>query len=666
VADLDTALATRDLFRSPILTSIERAPLDAIYGLLLPSAHDPLAMVTSTQMALEQLLDVANLPVPMGSTGTDTLSGTRARVLDYQGQTIATLLADPGFQDGVAAVAVVNLAPTLLPLTFKELKDRWVDARLQELGYAAFGHYAGSHLWVTDKARNAVGAALATKIKVTVENVLRTRARPDLITSMQSQVGNLVSLLESVMPQGYTDPDRYFVQDGAIALDTNPLLGLPALFVSGFTAPTARARREAVKGSVGVPADASLRAKRRAYALGRNRHNFLSQQVGDLQNHRNAATNPVLQSVLDGLLATTAPVLSAVQSAADALQGFLGLQDQSGEAPTPPVDPSATDVLSGVFGSLFPAPDTVGATETLANIDEPAPVQLALLTNPGPVTHVTPASTSPSGPNITNLFDSDFQDFRRTGITMPLRALNADGNNRDQLSYIYLTDASGNPSGNFKFATSGSFSPGQYNHFMLEGYNEVHADKYQLTDTLSEGWAVFAFGKQPEVWSINGHLLNDMANDQLTRFRDLWDNNLRITVLANRNQRMAIAIPSAGLIIQGYGLVFQPVVSASQDETVVPFVMQILVSSWVNIPLISFLRPQDKVLASTLTRASGGALSAKQSSLSTPRTAFSPSRAVASIVSAAAGKLDEANILSSPLLREGRLDNPITLFEGLA
>ena len=465
------------------------------------------------------------------------------------------------------------------------------------------------------------------------------------MTSVQQQLDNFVEVVKQALGG---DPDafeRMWVEPREL-----PNQGLLELLLPGITSADARSKRQAIKNKIGVPADRSLRAKKRAYAIRSNRSKFLGRMASDLARHTATTSNPVLKQDLQKATAIVQgaadAVASAVQNVATGLTGQVGNLLALSFNNTPPDDVGRLTEAVADAGLSQPdskevmitsEPKTVVAASTAGTTATP---EVNVVLNYASAEPFTPATSM----NITALFDRDFQDVRRTGIVMPLHALRQRiGENAGSLlSYIYLTDQDRNVirpvqkkivdgketdvmvkaklngkdvqvparSPMFTFSGSGSFGPDYYNHFMLTSLQESHMEKYQVADTLAEGWLAHAFGKAPQVWNLTGLLVNDVFSDQLTRFRELFDKNLRISVLAKTGRKMAVVVPAAGIVIYGYGLNLQINTDAQQNEALSTFSMPVLVAGWTNLPLINYVQqePTLKALPQEITTEGGGVI----------------------------------------------------------
>jgi hypothetical protein len=122
-----------------------------------------------------------------------------------------------------------------------------------------------------------------------------------------------------------------------------------------------------------------------------------------------------------------------------------------------------------------------------------------------------------------------------------------------------------------------------YNQFFIKQIQEAYNEKFQLTDTLSTGQALFSFGEKPEIWSIQGQLINDNVNNWLMKFREAWHSKLRISKLVESSSFLRITIPEIRLVVDCYPVGLT--INHSDETSVLPsFGMQFYVKSVQSMP----------------------------------------------------------------------------------
>lgn len=662
VEDLAVTLAYLDLFRTQILPNEKRQLLDKMVAAIVP---DLLAdrysdtMLSAARMAADQASYVSDAPVSFKGTPS-TPSATRDGLPPFEFQPDAFLLAQDAFQRAVAVAVAVDFQQGYAGKTFAELKDIYVDAKLREDGFTALATYAsGAGIPATSRKQElalaAVGKMFASKNQDAVEGALRQRNRADLVLSFNNQLTNQKAIVATLLPVGFINPDRMYVKDDPMPIADSPLFYIPFTTLGRIKNASARERRDAIKGMISVPADRTLRAKRRSYALRKNHANHCGQSAEDAARHLEVATDPGIIDALGAAVARFTNCNLAEGALADELGEELDLQDSERPEVYPPVDPNN----QGAFSASY------------ASIDTPPAAQMQLVVKSTPAIPFAATATQATAAdaaggdsiivpsvrdgNITNLFDNDIQDFRHTGIILPLDFLDQDPgkNNRERLASIFMVDRNGTPVGGFSMKAAGRPRANVYNHFILQKWDETHVEKVQLQDTLGDGFVLNTFGSQPEVWSMSGVLLNDVLSDQVTRFRDLWESDLRASKLAKNGYKMVINVPAAGIIVMGYGINLQISVSSESNEALVPFAMQFVVARWYPLPLINFIDSQKMAIARKITEMSGGRVfsrlrtgtSTEAPTLQTPRQS--------NVIDGAKAKAAEAvSSLLNPGLRE--------------
>lgn len=621
-----------DYLRASVIPATRQAQIDPVYtSLVAPgdpgSARDVVfAAVNQAVTLLGGAIDVdlPDLPPFLGgaiaaSVVLDGLSDVRTTAAIAKG----TLQQLDLYQQALAFACAADFAGAFEGKTLSALKDAYVDASLTTQGYADWLAFIGTS---TDPAGQAgrsgvraqalAGQAVAQKYMDAVTTALATRNRSDLSASITSQLANLVALVKSdVLPDPYPNPMRFFIQPATVAVKSDFVAQLLTLtFIPGFTlgrlkdATTnadPRPRRDALKGMIGVPADSSLAAKRRQYALARNQVNYLNQVGTDLQRHIDTATDPGLKAGMQGFMSG---ITDQIAGAADQAQSIvadvgdeLALTFQELDVAVDPGDAQAVALAAEPLESY--------ESEGLLPLTQVAPSEAAAAINAATTVetqNTAPAVTSPEERLIiTNLFTNDFNDFRKTGIVVGLDSFEADvtdPSNRNELASMYLTDLEDNIVLGFDLrgSNAGTFTGERYNQFMLMAVQESYADKFQIQDTLGDGFLMSTFGERPEVWSISGALINDVYSDQVSKFRELWQNFIRATKLAKGKRKLAIDVPAAGMLVMCYPVNLTMTTDAQQNEKIVPFAMQIVVSRTYRKPLINLATDDEKKIAQAL------------------------------------------------------------------
>lgn len=372
-----------------------------------------------------------------------------------------------------------------------------------------------------------------------------------------------------------------------------------------------------VVDGVSVPKDLSRAANQQRYGFAKNRSMYDAGTMADLARHGSVTTNPKVKGAMDQAAATAQAKAEASGAAAASAESDVKGQGGTPAAPANTVDPNNQNVLMKALGALFrpsgmPNIEVSGGVVETPLIQGVAGVGDKLRTS---ITRVTAEPTT-SALNITNMFDVDFNDFRRTGIVKALynlQGVDGNTNNRDNLASIMVVDQTLQPDEKGSIVQPMEPIPGygivkSYNNFMLTGVRESYAEKAQIIETLGEGVAGFFFGMKAEVWSITGVLINDLYSDQVHRFRKLYKNVLRGSVLAKNRQKAAISVPASGLLIRGYPIALD-LPHESANEELVQFTMQIWVTEVNTTPLISLVKSdEERTFVATMTVLDGGAV----------------------------------------------------------
>lgn len=546
----------------------------------------------------------------VSSPVTETTTPAALSALDISQAPTAT--SNTSYQDMVAVVAVAQYDSVFKVLPVQNLKDIYVDYKLQELGYtAAIANRPITDLAIiyslTDTLRNA------QQVKTSVLAALTSITRTDISTLVDTQLASLIPTIQSTILTGMypVDKNAYFVVGGPGVDFSSALAGFPSTFIASLGSTSSVERRKAFQVFIAVPAEPSLRVTRRTYARLVTQQTGLQASLTDLQQHRAQTTDPALQTSLDGAITDTQ---TSFQNDADASTIIAAkLTVITGSVPSAVGTPvSGTDqvaVQNNVNAS-------VGGSDGASAGDFAGPVQTvplatsstAALPTPTPITDVTPFPIPVSGVIVTNLFSGDIHDFRVTGVTIPYYTLNSKNNNATNFATLSLAefDLTGKGSTVMSLAYYGTVPSINgycvYNQFKMTGLQETHTEKFQIVDTLADTFMTFAYGRRPEVWSMSGTLINDIASDQLGKFRELYDKYLRIGALANLKKKMVLTVPALGLEIFGYAVAFVPQSSSEGVQTVVPFNLQFVVTNVSRLPQITKLNDTASVPISALVK----------------------------------------------------------------
>lgn len=630
-----------DYLRDVVLPQERTQGMDKVFSLLTESKDiaDLQGVLTSSVRQALRLTNVSSFDFPAEAPLSGGAVQMDALLADIEGVALTmnltegylSVLKNHAYAAGLAYACAIDFKPIFDEKLLKDMKDYYVESELLTRGYTDWLAYIGNSANPTGaiarkqlRARALAGQAIARKYTDAVSAALQARGRGALESSIRVQIDNLLQLVKtSILPAGYANPNRFFVEPGKVDLRDDfiaQLLGLP--FIPGFTLGQIREaetnddpkpRRDAIKGMIGVPADRSVRGRRRSHALHKNRQKFLQRMGDDLQRHIDTATNPGLKTRMEGffndMLGWKDTAANAAQEViadiAEPLQAtFIELQNlidpNNGQQVAVEAEKLEEFESEGLLPSVTVAPsvaDAAAKTVTLTTQD------------------TTPAKPAAADRLIiTNLFTNDFNDFRKTGIAVGIDVFDADvtnPSNRTRLASLYLTDLEDNivTGFNLRGSKAGTFSGERYNQFMLTTVQESYAEKFQVQDTLGEGFVASTFGERPEVWSIAGVLINDVYSDQASKFRELWHNFIRATKLAKGKRKLAIDVPAAGLLIVGFPVNLTMTTDAGQNEKVVPFSMQILISRTYRKPLINLASgAEQKIPAGMSNVPAGGSL----------------------------------------------------------
>jgi hypothetical protein len=540
-----------------------------------------------------------------GATGTPGTLTVKALADALNGMYVAgTPMAQViQYQNALAAACVVDVIDALKTKTVQDLKDLYIDFYLQQLGWTSDAAFvddpffpATSDIKASVKAQALGKADFAARMVTAISKIFVDRGRNDIAGVLTSQLNNLVPLVRDALPVNYgTFKDRYFVRDGGQADFTTSFAGFLAFFVKGLASDQAKARRQAFQGLIGVPPEPSLRQRKRSYSRARNKGRMLRTHRGDLQNHASQTNDPNLLQVLGNKIADLGNQILDADAITNSIAGFLL---PMGELPPP------------LFGSGVSPDDQQAVVDQMANENaEDAPPGNASLSNASipqaPITSTVSASvprTTPTfdtlrepalqGVTVTNLFDKDIHDFRVTHAIVPYYTLNSSRfENASNVASISLVDFDFVPVddvidlgelGTLDVDSSGIVA---YNQFMLTTVGESYAEKFQLDDTLLGSFVMFLMGEKPEVWSMNGNLINDIASDQVSKFRALYENYIRGSVLAQQQQLVCLTVPAISLKLYCVPVALNIQANSDGSDVLVPFSMQFVKVAHRQIPM---------------------------------------------------------------------------------
>lgn len=555
----------------------------------------------------------------------------------------------------------IGMAEALAKTTLQNKKNVYVDAYLQVTGYEdaisfleaqkldLMARVASSEDQVIQNAVNEIlkKIDLMTAAKSVAQNlkeVARTaivdiKERPDLMALIDNQLLVLTDLTSNFLKKNTLGHKRVFVErDGPFNPEylqvffnlVSSLENTNSQFYMGFKkkklSGLSGVMRPGVEPSVRRSASAelietekepTLKNKQRRLVRARNQARHGAGQLGDLRRHYDSAVNPAMKRSLADAIGRLFPRVQKFEQAANVIQAQIdkvkGMIPPLPSLPLPPLDGVKLAMAVADAIPVEPRVDGVVNAESAsyASVDDGA-AQATLVEKGTGEASSEPASRI-SG-SISNLFTNDINDFKATNIVIPFSIQNqASGrNNKGQLSYISIVDGETHEEQNFELQIGDlSFNSSQYNQFMLTSIQESYQEKVQVMDTLGSGWSAFFFGSHPEVWSVSGLLINDLASDHVTKFRALWDEYLRGTSLAREKRKMKIHIPAAGLSILGFGISLSLSTDSQQNEVLVPFTMQFLVAGHPEpIPMITSFKSNQNVakLRNAIEWASGGAI----------------------------------------------------------
>lgn len=518
------------------------------------------------------------------------------------------------YQDMLAVALPAQFGAVLQKQQLVDMKNAYVDARLQELGYTA----ELANVSATEHAaRFELSCRLffVQKLKESAVAALTTCGRLDIKTSADTTMTNILALVNATIPSGMFTADKhaYFVRSGppvdfsvpfAVYLVTNPT------FVSGLNSSNAQDRRRALQNLINAPVEPTLRVKRRNYARIRARQRARLASKQDLLNHISQTTDP---QALAGLQAASLQTDQAI--AADAGQQatlHADLMNRAGSVPGiigPPQASAPTDLQAQNSAASAEVGGPDGATEgafASANVPSPLATGLTVTGNPTAPSLISTAPSPVAGVAVTYLFGNDVVDYRVVPAIIPYYSLNAAHNNASNFATITLCDFNLENKGKTPITIDPygtvSVHNGQYlyNQFKLVSLQEVHAEKFQIVDTLAENFLTFSFGARPEVWSLSGTLINDIASDQLGKFRLFYEQYIRLSALERRRKKMVLKVPAMGIEIYGYAVSFAPAANSEGVQTVVPFTLQFVVTNVATIPMITKITSDKTVPISSL------------------------------------------------------------------
>jgi hypothetical protein len=586
-----------------------RGAVEALFSPKLDAA----TQLTLLATALRQVLELApDLGVTYG--GFADGQATRLPGTAVTGATLAATLLDASqarsnaawrdhstVQATVALLADADLSAYLQLRTPQDLKDLYVQARLQALGYASELQLAGvASSAQPPAARESQRAVLAFQqraaqlVREAARKALVAQQRPDIPALVDARLAQLLPLVRQALP----DPaagvsahkDVFYVRSTALdraQLGTVlPLLGDSVL--NALAAGRPRDHRMALAMLIPVTPEPGNRRLSLQVVRARQGRLYENLRATDLERHLAQTTDPVLRQRLQEAAAKSRARERDKREKETA--GENAITRRNGPAPLPTAERPAPS--GDMAAAEQQAARGVLPPELAAIPRPPAPVVATLVSADTTALPAAPAAARATVPltgsarTVTSLLSGDRgrPDFRRLGIALPYRVLNASSqaDSGPNLATISLCNEDLSAQHAFPIDLGHDYGAlydngGQYryNQFILTGVQEVHSEKFQIVDTLSDGFITFAFGEKPEVWSISGVLINDVVSDQVGKFRHLFHEYLRVSVLAQQRRKMVITVPAIGYQMFGYAVAFAPQHS-SENETVVPFTLQFI------------------------------------------------------------------------------------------
>lgn len=110
--------------------------------------------------------------------------------------------------------------------------------------------------------------------------------------------------------------------------------------------------------------------------------------------------------------------------------------------------------------------------------------------------------------------------------------------------------------------------------FVLQQADEPLSEKFQVSETLGNGFVVYMFGSAPETWTYSGTLLNTFQDDQRVGMFLAYEELMRGTRCAERGSLFRLRYD--GFVVSGTILSFRQGIRA-ENEMASSFVVQVLV-----------------------------------------------------------------------------------------
>lgn len=113
-----------------------------------------------------------------------------------------------------------------------------------------------------------------------------------------------------------------------------------------------------------------------------------------------------------------------------------------------------------------------------------------------------------------------------------------------------------------------------YLDFLIQQIQMPLQEKVQISETLNDGYVLFAFGQSPPIWTFSGVLLNTVQDDQASNMFRLYTQILRATQLARRQKSMSLSFDS--YVVNG-SMMNLNLAMAAQNELYMQFSFQLVV-----------------------------------------------------------------------------------------
>jgi len=110
--------------------------------------------------------------------------------------------------------------------------------------------------------------------------------------------------------------------------------------------------------------------------------------------------------------------------------------------------------------------------------------------------------------------------------------------------------------------------------FLIQQIQMPLQEKVQISETLNDGYVLFAFGQSPPIWTFSGVLLNTVQDDQASNMFRLYTQILRATQLARRQKSMSLSFDS--YVVNG-SMMNLNLAMAAQNELYMQFSFQLVV-----------------------------------------------------------------------------------------